>query len=62
MMNGKNLEWDDAPEKGVAHPRGAGAYAKTLRLVRERNYMDLMTAIAKMTYLTAKWLEDLCRP
>jgi len=57
-IHGKNLEWDDTPDKGVAHPRGAGAYAKTLRLVRERNYMDLMTAIAKMTYITAKWLED----
>jgi cytosine/adenosine deaminase-related metal-dependent hydrolase len=56
--NGKPLEWDDAPGKGVAHPRGAGCYAKTLRLVRERNYMPLMTAISKMSYLTARWLED----
>ena len=57
-VNGKTLEWGDAPEKGVAHPRGAGCFAKTLRLVREKNYMPLMTAISKMTYLTAKWLED----
>jgi hypothetical protein len=56
--DGKPLEWDDAPEKGVAHPRGAGCYAKTLRLVREGDYMPLMTAISKMTYLTARWLED----
>ena len=56
--NGENLEWDAEPETGTAHPRGAGTYAKTLRLVRERNYMPLMTAISKMTYLTAKWLEE----
>ena len=56
--DGKPLAWDADPATGTAHPRGAGCYAKTLRLVREKDYMPLMTAISKMSYLTAKWLED----
>jgi N-acyl-D-aspartate/D-glutamate deacylase len=50
--------WDAAYGTGMGHPRGAGCYARTLRLVREKNVFDLMTGISKMSYQPAKWLED----
>ncbi len=45
---------------GAAHPRGAGTYAKVLgHYVRETQALDLMTALAKMTLLPARRLEDI---
>lgn len=56
--NGNYPDWDAPYGTGQGHPRGAGCFARTLRFVREKNYMPLMTAISKMTYETAKWFED----
>ncbi|TWT81264.1 N-acyl-D-glutamate deacylase [Planctomycetes bacterium CA13] len=54
-----NIPAGDAPfGTGQGHPRGAGCFARTLRLVREKDLCPLMTAISKMTYLPAKWLEE----
>ena len=42
---------------GREHPRGAGTYARVLgRHVRERQDLDLMTAISKMTWMPAERL------
>jgi N-acyl-D-glutamate deacylase len=41
---------------GKGHPRGAGTHAKVLRMVREKQTIPLMDAIARMTYLPAKFL------
>ncbi|WP_076539545.1 amidohydrolase family protein [Shewanella sp. UCD-KL21] len=49
----------DTPYKGnQGHPRAAGTHAKVLRLVREENIMPLMTAVSKMSYMPAKYLQD----
>jgi N-acyl-D-glutamate deacylase/dihydroorotase len=40
------------------HPRAAGTHSIILRMVREKKIMPLMTAISKMSYLPAKFLED----
>lgn len=45
-------------DKAVAHPRGAGSYAKAFRYVREQKVMPLMTAVAKSSYLLAKFMEE----
>jgi N-acyl-D-glutamate deacylase/dihydroorotase len=52
--------WDwDTPYEGLGgHPRGAGTYALILRMVREDDLMPLMTAIGKMSYEVARFLED----
>ncbi len=55
---GNPPDWDAPYGSGQGHPRGSGCYAKTLRLVREEDYMPLMTAISKMTYEVARWFED----
>ena len=54
------LSWDwDTPYDAVqGHPRSAGTYAIVLKMVREKNLMPLMTAISKMTYLPAKFLQE----
>jgi hypothetical protein len=40
------------------HPRGAGTFARVLgRYVRERNALDLVTALAKMTIMPVKRME-----
>jgi len=51
--------WDAPYGVGKGHPRGAGSHAKVLRLVRERNVVPLMEAIAKLSYLQARFLEDM---
>lgn len=51
--------WDAPYGVGKGHPRSAGAHAKVLRMVRESNVMPLMEAIAKLSYLQAKFLEDM---
>jgi N-acyl-D-glutamate deacylase len=49
----------DTPFDSVnGHPRGAGTRGRILRLVREENLMPLNLAIAKMTYMPAKFLEE----
>ncbi|SFS91041.1 N-acyl-D-glutamate deacylase [Zhouia amylolytica] len=58
MPDGKEPTWNTPYGVGKGHPRGAGAHAKLLRIVREENPISLMEAIAKMSYLQAKWLES----
>lgn len=56
---GPAIAWD-TPFDGVnGHPRGAGAHAKLLRLVREKEVdIPLIDGVAKMSYLIAKFLQD----
>lgn len=50
---------DGMPYAKLAHPRTAGTFARVLgKYVREEKVIDLNTAIAKMTLLPAKRLED----
>lgn len=51
-------DWDTPYDAVQGHPRLAGTNALVLRLVREKNLMPLMTAISKMSYLPASFLED----
>jgi hypothetical protein len=51
------VDWDLAYEDVQGHPRAAGTHSIVLRLVREKKLVPLMTAIAKMSYLPAKFLE-----
>ncbi len=44
---------------GLSHPRSAGTFAKILgRYVREERVLDLMEALAKMTIMPARRLEN----
>jgi N-acyl-D-aspartate/D-glutamate deacylase len=52
------VDWDIAYKDVQGHPRAAGTNAIVLRMVREKKLMPLMTAISKMTYLPAKFLEE----
>ena len=57
--DGKTMPWDANYEDAKGHPRGSGAHAKTLRMVREGKWkMSLSDAIGKMSYLVAKFLEE----
>lgn len=57
--NGKFVDaWDTPFDQITTHPRTAGAHGKVLRLTREKKLMPLMTAISKMSYQYAKFLED----
>jgi len=51
--------WDAPYGVPMGHPRGAGTHAKVLKMVRENKDISLMDAIAKLTYLQAKFLEDM---
>jgi len=51
--------WDAPYGVGKGHPRGAGTRGKVLKMVREDKEIPLMEAIAKLTYLQAKFLEDM---
>jgi len=51
--------WDSAYEGKSVHPRSAGTRAKVLRMVREDKNMPLMEAISKMSYLHAKYFDEL---
>lgn len=45
--------------EGRAHPRGAGTFSRVLGYyVREKKALSLMTALAKMSYLPARRLEN----
>ncbi len=50
---------DGMPYAPGAHPRSAGTFSRVLgRYVRERELIDLMEAVGKMTLLPAKRLEE----
>jgi N-acyl-D-glutamate deacylase len=51
-------DWDTPFDAVNGHPRGAGTHAVVLQKVREQNLMPLMLAVAKMTYMPAKFLQD----
>ena len=51
-------DWDTPYDAVQGHPRLAGTNAIVLRMVREKKLMPLMTAISKMTYLPARFLQD----
>lgn len=57
--NGDYFPWSEPYEGKSIHPRGAGTRATVLRMVREDNIMPLMEAISKMSYLHAKYFEEL---
>jgi N-acyl-D-aspartate/D-glutamate deacylase len=50
--------WDTPWDKVNTHPRTVGTHGRVLRLTREKKLMPLMTAISKMSYQYAKFLED----
>jgi len=53
------IAWDTPYDAVNGHPRGAGAHARLLRLVREKKVdIPLIDAVSKMTYLIAKFLQD----
>ena len=52
------VPYDYPDAKALGHPRGAGTYSKVFRYVREQKVMPLMTAVAKSSYLLARFLED----
>lgn len=56
---GEYYSWSEPFEGKSAHPRAAGTRGKVLRMVREQNIMPLMEAISKMSYLHAKYFEEL---
>lgn len=51
-------DWNLGFDEIQGHPRAAGTHSIVLRMVREKNLMPLMTAISKMTYLPARFLQD----
>ena len=57
--NGEYYPWDSPYEGKSIHPRSAGTRAKVLRMVREDKNMPLMEAISKMSYLHAKYFDEL---
>ncbi|GAM77728.1 dihydroorotase [Vibrio ishigakensis] len=50
--------WKTSYEDLQGHPRAAGTQARVLKMVREDNLMPLMSAISKMSYMPAKFLEE----
>lgn len=59
LLDDKPLATDAPYGEGRGHPRAAGSHARTLRFVREQNVVTLMEAVHKLSYGTAKWLEDM---
>lgn len=57
--DGNYYPWDSPYEGKSVHPRSSGTRARVLRMVREQNIMPLMEAISKMSYLHAKYFEEL---
>ena len=51
-------DWDTPWDKVNTHPRTVGTHGRVLRLTREKKLMPLITAISKMSYQYAKFLED----
>lgn len=56
---GNYYSWDSPYEGKSCHPRSGGPRGKVLRMVREDKVMPLMEAISKMSYLHAKYFEEL---
>ena len=54
MITDRDTAWD----KVNGHPRTTGTHAKVLRMSREKKLMPLMSAVSKMSYQYAKFLED----
>jgi hypothetical protein len=54
---GTTVPYDCPDEEAHGHPRSAGTYAKVFRYVREQKVMPLMTAVAKSSYLLAKFMQ-----
>ncbi|WP_294535859.1 amidohydrolase family protein [uncultured Rhodoblastus sp.] len=52
------VPYDFPDGQALGHPRGAGTYAKVFRYVREQKVTPLMTAVAKSSYLLARFMED----
>jgi len=52
------VDWDLDYADVQGHPRAAGSHSIVLRMAREKKLMPLMTAISKMTYLPARFLEE----
>ncbi|MCY9865201.1 amidohydrolase family protein [Vibrio coralliirubri] len=50
--------WNTSYEGLQGHPRAAGTQARVLKMVREDNLMPLMSAVSKMSYMPAKFLQD----
>jgi N-acyl-D-glutamate deacylase len=57
--NGAFYPWDSPYEGKTVHPRSSGTRAKVLRMVREDKNQTLMEAISKMSYLHAKYFDEL---
>jgi N-acyl-D-glutamate deacylase len=56
---GPAIAWDTPYDAVNGHPRGAGAHAKLLRLVREKKVdIPLIEGVSKMSFLIASYLED----
>lgn len=56
---GAATEWVTPYDSVNGHPRGAGAHARLLRLVREKKVdISLMLAVSKMSYMIAKFMQD----
>jgi len=51
-------DWDAPWESVNGHPRTTGTCAKVLRMSREKKLLPLMSAVSKMSYQYAKFLED----
>ena len=51
-------DWDTPWETVNNHPRTTGTHGKVLRMVREKKLLSLMSAVSKMSYQYAKFLED----
>ena len=56
---GEFYPWDSPYEGKTVHPRSSGTRAKVLRMVREDKNQSLMEAISKMSYLHAKYFDEL---
>ena len=52
------MDWDTPWESVNGHPRTTGCCAKVLRMAREENLLPIMSAVSKMSYQYAKFLED----
>jgi N-acyl-D-glutamate deacylase len=52
------VPYDCPDDQAHGHPRNAGSYAKVFRYVREQNVMPMMTAVAKCSYLLAKFMQE----
>lgn len=59
MPKGQDYSWDTPYGTGSGHPRGSGAHARVLKITRETEAISLLDAVAKLSYLQAKWLEPM---